>query len=192
MQTEDVILLLTMVGTLASFLAGVWMKVLRPAMKFIDKHEDVVKSIDVIEKEITCNGGGSLKDAVMRLSSTCDNIEKSQKVIEQRTKASLHYSNTALFETDTEGNLVWTNEPFYDLTGLTLTDIEGLDWLTYIHEDDREEFLHEFNSCLRMNRRFSRSSRTSDNKNIRMVGFPYRINSKENGGFLVSVYELSN
>jgi PAS domain S-box-containing protein len=181
-----------MVGTLASFLAGVWMKVLRPAMKFIDKHEDVVKSIDVIEKEITCNGGGSLKDAVMRLSSTCDNIEKSQKVIEQRTKASLHYSNTALFETDTEGNLVWTNEPFYDLTGLTLTDIEGLDWLTYIHEDDREEFLHEFKSCLSMNRRFSRTTETSDGKNIRMVGFPYRINPKEHGGFLVSVYELSN
>tara|TARA_R110000737_G_scaffold261676_1_gene269795 strand:- start:50 stop:628 length:579 start_codon:yes stop_codon:yes gene_type:complete len=192
MQSEDLTFLLTMVGTLASFLAAVWMKVLRPAMKFIDRHEEVVKSIDVIEKEITCNGGGSLKDAVVRLSSTCNNIERSQKVIEQRTKASLHYSNTALFETDVEGNVVWTNEPFYDLTGLTLTDIEGFDWLVYIHEDDREEFLHEFKSCLKMNRRFSRSSRTSDNKNIRMVGFPYRINSKEHGGFLLSVYELSN
>ena len=167
MQSEDLTFLLTMVGTLASFLAAVWMKVLRPAMKFIDRHEEVVKSIDVIEKEITCNGGGSLK-------------------------ASLHYSNTALFETDVEGNVVWTNEPFYDLTGLTLTDIEGFDWLVYIHEDDREEFLHEFKSCLKMNRRFSRSSRTSDNKNIRMVGFPYRINSMEHGGFLLSVYELSN
>ena len=180
-----------MVGTLATFLGGVWMKVLRPAMKFIDKHDEVVKSIETIEKEITCNGGGSLKDAVVRLSGTCENIERSQKVIEQRTKASLHYSNTALFETDEGGNLVWTNEPFFDLTGLTLTEIEGFDWLVYIHEDERDEFLSEFQSCLKMNRRFTRTTKTSDNKDIRMVGFPYRINQKEHGGFLISVYELN-
>jgi PAS domain S-box-containing protein len=192
MSVEDVTFLITMVGTLASFMAGVWVKVLRPAMKFIDRHEEVVKSIEIIEKEITCNGGGSLKDAVVRLSDTCESIERSQKVIEQRTKASLHYSNTALFETDKDGNLIWTNEPFYDLTGLALTDIAGFDWLIYIHEDEREEFLQEFKSCLSMNRRFSKNAKTSDNKNVRMVGFPYRINPKEHGGFLISVYELSN
>lgn len=191
MGAEDITLLVTMVGTLATFLGGVWMKVLRPAMKFIDKHDEVVKSIETIEKEITCNGGGSLKDAVVRLSGTCENIERSQKVIEQRTKASLHYSNTALFETDEGGNLVWTNEPFFDLTGLTLTEIEGFDWLVYIHEDERDEFLSEFQSCLKMNRRFARTTKTSDNKDIRMVGFPYRINQKEHGGFLISVYELN-
>lgn len=191
MGAEDITLLVTMVGTLATFLGGVWMKVLRPAMKFIDKHDEVVKSIETIEKEITCNGGGSLKDAVVRLSGTCENIERSQKVIEQRTKASLHYSNTALFETDEGGNLVWTNEPFFDLTGLTLTEIEGFDWLVYIHEDERDEFLSEFQSCLKMNRRFTRTTKTSDNKDIRMVGFPYRINQKEHGGFLISVYELN-
>ena len=36
MSIEDITLLLTMLGTLGSFLAGVWVKVLRPAMKFIE------------------------------------------------------------------------------------------------------------------------------------------------------------
>ena len=78
MGAEDITLLVTMVGTLASFLAGVWMKVLRPAMKFIDKHDEVLQSIENIEKEMTCNGGSSLKDAVVSLNDTCGRIENRQ------------------------------------------------------------------------------------------------------------------
>tara|TARA_R110002020_G_scaffold455019_1_gene671010 strand:+ start:71 stop:610 length:540 start_codon:yes stop_codon:yes gene_type:complete len=176
-----------MIGTLGSFLAGVWVKVLRPAMKFIDKHDEVVKSIGNIEKEITCNGGSSLKDAVINLNQTCGRIENRQKIIEQRTKAGLHYSNTALFETDKKGKLIWTNEPFFAMTGQTLTDVKGYDWITYIHEDEREDFMKEFESCLNMNRKFSVEVMTSDGQDIRMTGYPYRLNDNEQGGFLISL-----
>jgi PAS domain S-box-containing protein len=189
---EDITLIVTMIGTLVSFFVFLWVKVLRPASKFMDKQEEALESIKTIKHEITTNEGGSLKDAVCGLSGACERIERSQKIIEQRTKASLHYSNTALFETDSDGKLIWTNEPFYDLTGMTLTDIEGFDWLAYIHEDDREEFLNEFESCLSMNRRFSRSAKTADDKNVRMLGFPYKINEEEHGGFLISVCETLN
>ena len=192
MVLEDVTLITTILGTLVSFLGFIWIKVLRPAVKFMASHEEVVKSIDTIKHEITTNQGGSLKDAVCTLTGTCNRIERSQTVIEQRTKASLHYSDTALFETDGEGHLVWTNEPFYNLTSMTLTDVEGFDWLNYIHEEEREEFFQEFKSCLDMNRRFVKTSKTFDDKNVRMTGFPYRINEKEHGGFLISVYEIQN
>ena len=162
MSIENITLILTMLTTLIGFLGGVWVKVLRPAMKFVDKHDEVVKSIATIEKEITCNGGGSLKDAVLNLNDTCGRMENRQKIIEQRTKASLHYSNTPLFETDNMGRLVWTNEPFYKMTGQTLTDIKGFDWITYIHEDEREEFLHDIESCLKMIRKFSKEIVTYD------------------------------
>ena len=187
MPIEDITLLLTMLGTLGSFLAGVWVKVLRPAMKFIDKHDEVVHSIENIEKEITCNGGSSLKDAVINLNTTCGRIENRQKIIEQRTKASLHYNNTALFETDKKGKLIWTNEPFLAMTGQTLTDVKGYDWITYIHEDEREDFMKEFESWLNMNRKFSVEVTTSDGQDIRMTGYPYRLNDNEQGGFLISL-----
>jgi len=184
---EDFAVVITMLTTLLGFLGAVWLKVLRPAMKFIDKHDDVVKSIATIENEITCNGGKSLKDAVVNLNDTCGRIESRQKIMEQRTKASLHYSNTALFETDQKGRLVWTNEPFYTMTGQTLTDIKGYDWITYVHEDEREDFLQEFESCLEMNRKFSKEFMTSNEEQMRMVGYPYRLNDNEQGGFLISL-----
>ena len=190
MPIEDITLLCTMLGSLLSFLGAVWIKVLKPAMKFIDKHDEVVKSIENIEKEITCNGGSSLKDAVVTLTNTCGRIENRQRIIEQRTKASLHYSNTPLFETDRKGRLVWTNEPFYKMTGQTLTDIKGYDWITYIHEDEREEFLQEFESCLKMNRKFSKEVKTTDGKDVRMTGYPYKLSDNEQGGFLISLSDL--
>jgi hypothetical protein len=73
---------------------------------------------------------------------------------------------------------------------MTLTDVEGFDWLGYIHEEERDEFFQEFKSCLDMNRRFTKNSKTIEDKEVRMIGFPYKINEKENGGFLISVYEI--
>ena len=73
---------------------------------------------------------------------------------------------------------------------MTLTDVEGFDWLSYIHENERDEFFQEFKSCLEMNRRFMKSSKTRDDKDVRMIGFPYKINEKEHGGFLISIYEV--
>ena len=190
---EQYTLLFGLAGGVITFISIVWMKVVRPAVTFMDKHENVAESVEEIKKELSTNGGNSLKDAVCELGVTCSRIERRQSVIEQRTKASLHYNTTALFETDHTGRLVWTNEPFFQLTQHTLTDVEGFDWLTYINEEDRDEFFQEFQSCLSMNRRFNKMVRTSDvkPKTVRMLGFPYRLNEKSQGGFLVSVSELS-
>ena len=49
MGIEDATLMTTMIGTLISFLGFMWVKVLRPAVKFMDSHEEVVKSIDTIK-----------------------------------------------------------------------------------------------------------------------------------------------
>ncbi len=185
---------LTLISTIAGILFSasvfLWKRVFKPTMKFVEEHEDVVNSINTIKKEITTNGGGSLKDAVCNLNETCSRIENRQKITEQRTHACLHYSSTALFETDSSGRLVWTNEPFYRLTGQSLSDLQGYDWLSYIHEDEREEFLGEFNSCLKMNRKFIKETQTYDDRNIIVSGFPYRLGEEQQGGFLVSVCEI--
>ena len=185
---------LTLISTIAGIVFSasvfVWKKVLKPTMQFVEEHDGVVDSINTIKKEITTNGGGSLKDAVCNLNDTCYRIENRQRIIEQRTHACLHYSSTALFETDSSGRLVWTNDPFYKLTVQSLSDLQGFDWLSYIHEDEREEFLGEFNSCLKMNRKFIKETQTSDAKDIRVSGFPYRLGEEEQGGFLVSVCEI--
>jgi PAS domain S-box-containing protein len=187
---EYITILLSCAGGLGTFLSLVWVKAVRPLIVLMKNQDLVGKAVSDIKKELTTNGGNSLKDAIIDLKATCNRMEVRQKIIEQRTKAALHYSMVALFETDTHGRITWTNENFCQLTDNKLQNAEGFDWISYVNEDDREDFLHEFKSCLSMNRKFVRITKTSDGKFVRMLGFPYKLNESEQGGFLVSVSEI--
>jgi PAS domain S-box-containing protein len=190
MGSTDITVFVTLLSGTLGLVSWLWIKIIRPTMKFVHHHEEVAKSVETIKNELTTNGGNSIKDAVCKLGDTCHRIEDGQKIIEQRTKATLHYIPVALFETDRRGRLIWTNEPFYELTGQTLSDIEGFDWVTYIHEDEREDLVAEWESCLEMNRKFSKDVMTSDNKEVRLTGFPYKLSEQEHGGFLVSISKI--
>jgi len=190
MEAETVTIATTIIGAAGGLLSWLFFKVVKPTIRFIDKHEDLSESVNEIRKEITHNGGGSLKDVVCKLGETCERIEDSQKVIEQRTKAALHYNSTALFETDESGRVVWSNEEFYNFTGHSLSEMAGWDWLNYIHEEERDDFINEFQSCLNMSRKLDTNLKTSDEKEIRLLGFPYKLNEEEQAGFLVSVSEI--
>jgi PAS domain-containing protein len=187
---ESVTLLFSIIGGFCTFISLIWIKVIKPVIKLIKSQESATKSLDTIKKELTTNGGNSLKDAVIELRTTCNRMETRQKIIEQRTKAALHYNNTPLFETDSQGRLIWTNNSFYELTSNTINDVDGYDWLTYIDENDREDFLSEFNSCLGMNRKFVKITKSCDGKQIKIVGFPYKISDNLHGGFLVNISEI--
>jgi PAS domain-containing protein len=184
---ENITFIFSLLGGVITFLSVIWVKIIKPIFQIIDNQEDITKSIETIKKEVTTNGGNSIKDAIIDLKGTCSRIESRQKIIEQRTKAALHYNNVALFETDEQGRLTWTNSNFYDLTSDSVTSVEGYDWLTYIKEDEREDFFTEFKSCLEMNRKFVKESTNCENQKIKFVGFPYKINEQSHGGFIVSL-----
>ena len=170
---------------LCTFFSLVWVKAVKPVIKLIQDHENVNNSIKAIKSELSTNGGNSIKDAIIDLRKICHRIEIRQKIIEQRTKAGLHYSNTPLFETDNNGRLIWNNSLFFDF--VNSYDVEGYDWLNFIQEEDRQELLKEFQSCLQTNRKLEKQTKTSDGKDINIIGFPYRISDSEHGGFLVSI-----
>lgn len=184
---ENIAISFSVLGGLITFLSILWAKIISPLIKIVDNQEEFKSSLNTIKKELTTNGGNSLKDTIIDLRGTCSRIENRQKVIEQRTKAALHYNNVALFETDEHGRLTWTNSNFYDLTCDSITSVEGYDWLTYIREEEREELFDEFKSCLDMNRKFVMTVTNCKNQPIKLVGFPYKINENSHGGFLVSL-----
>jgi hypothetical protein len=184
---ENITLIFSVLGGLITFFSIGWAKIIKPLIQIIDNQGELKKSVDTIKKELTTNGGNSIKDAIIDLRGTCSRIEYRQKVIEQRTKAALHYNNVALFETDEHGRLTWTNSNFYDLTSESVTSVEGYDWLTYIKEEEREEVFEEFNSCLEMNRKFIKETTNCNNEKMKLVGFPYKINDSSHGGFIVNV-----
>jgi hypothetical protein len=178
------------------FLALAWKKFVKPMVKLCKNQDFFVKSVEEIKKELTTNGGGSLKDAIISMRESCERIENRQRVIIQRTKAALHYSSTALFETDKEGRLIWSNVNLIDLSKRSNTwskdanyMVEGFDWISLFKEDDREGVLAEFKSCLAMNRRFIKETELINGVKVRLLGYPYKITDTEHGGFLVSITE---
>jgi hypothetical protein len=186
---EYIALIISIAGGVCTIMTYLWLKIIKPIIKVIQTHEDVMNSINFIKKELTTNGGNSLKDTIIELKGVCNRIESRQKVIEQRTRAALHYNDSMLFETDTDGRLIWSNSRFGSYFHNIQQNLEGYDWLSCIDETEREELLEEFKSCLKMNRKFIRKTKTNDGKIIKMTGYPYRINDLEQGGFLISVSE---
>lgn len=180
-------IIISSLGGIFGFSTLVWKKFLKPIVKLCKNQDFFKESVEEIRKELQTNGGSSLKDAIIDMKDTVHRIDKRQKIIEQRTKAALHYSNEALFETDISGRLVWSNAHFCKYIKDNPTDISGFDWISMIKEEERDELLNEFLSCINMNRKFSKVTETQDGKQIRMLGYPYKITDSEHGGFLVSV-----
>ncbi|NBO99248.1 MAG: hypothetical protein EBU90_03855 [Proteobacteria bacterium] len=182
-------LIISIIGGLGTFFSLIWLNVVKPLVKLLNNQDSFKESFETIRKELTTNGGNSLKDVVIDLKSTCGRIETRQKIIEQRTKAALHYSQAALFETDHDGRLVWSNVNFCEFMKSMSANIEGYDWLNCIDEDDRQSVLQEFQSCLELNKKFFIATKLQNGINIKMTGYPYRINDEKHGGFLISITE---
>lgn len=187
MNPEIIALVFGGISGITGICTLIWKKFLKPIVKLCKNQDFFLESVNDIRKELTTNGGSSLKDAIISMRESCGRIENRQKVIIQRTKAALHYSNVALFETDETGRLVWSNANLCDLTKDIVNSLEGFDWINLFKEEEREEVLGEFESCLSMNRRFSKVTQMQNGKTIRLLGYPYRISDLEHGGFLISI-----
>lgn len=178
MPVEELLaMLFSILGGLGTFALFVWRKLIVPAQKFIEDHEEVKESINTIKAEVVTNGGSSIKDAIGR-------IEERQKVLDQRSKASLHYHDEALFETDEHGNLVWANERFQKIMG-DKYKVDTWDWVTFIEEPKRENFLREFASCLEMSRKLDTETTSHSSETVKFVGYPYKIKENVHKGFLI-------
>ena len=178
-------------GIILPALGWMWVRIIKPLMKLVDSQDDFRESIQEIKSEIKTNGGKSIKDTLGKVSETVERIETRQKVIDQRTKAALHYSGVPLFETDKHGRLVWSNTEFNSLLGEHNSLLEGYDWLSLIKDEEQDETLDHFRSCLEMNRKFSKQTELDDGTPIRMVGYPLKISNEEHGGYVVSVNKLT-
>lgn len=183
---DEAIETVTVVGTVVSVLIFLW-RVFRMTRSHMDSQEDIKKAIEQVKAEVSYNGGNSTKDMIRLLVESSKRIETRQKLIDQRSKAALHYQDQCLFEIDGFGNLTWANSYFYSHT-VKYGDVScGLDWITIVHEDEREDFLIEFNSCLKMARKLDVDTVSVDKRELHIKGYPYRVGAGVHEGFLVHI-----
>lgn len=178
---QNIGIYITIITSVFTFAGYIYKKVVVPILNLMEGHKEIVHSLEVIKKEVVTNGGKSLKDAVTSLKDTCERIEITQKVLEQRSKLALNYHNEALFETDRRGNLVWTNEKFYQMTGESHTNLEGTNWINYVQEGDRDKFQQELKSCLETCRKFELETKSTEGAPIKIVGYPYKVGRSQLG-----------
>tara|TARA_Y100001938_G_scaffold141455_1_gene211250 strand:- start:405 stop:980 length:576 start_codon:yes stop_codon:yes gene_type:complete len=181
---EEATTLSAIIG-LAGMVLGILWRVFKVSRVFLKDHEEIKQSITTIKSEVTPNGGGSLKDVCNSLKKSCDRIESRQKVLDQRSKAALHYTDRPLFETDKLGRIMWSNEAFQNVTRENGDFSEGFDWIAVIEENHRDDFLREFNSCLKMCRKVDIETVSVNGGDIHFVGYPYRVNKESHEGFLI-------
>ena len=189
LNAENLAMISTAGGIVSSICFFLWRKLVKPAINLMDDHQEIKKSIDIIKGEVTPNGGGSMKDALNSLRKTCANIERSQKVLDQRSKASLHYHDKALLEVDRFGRISWFNQEFEILSEGCDSPNEGFDWVNIVDESEREEFVKELTSCLEMNRKIDIVVESINDDKFHFLGYPYRITDREHEGFLINIFK---
>ncbi len=183
---DEIVAIASLVGAIGSAIIFLW-RFFKVTRVWFKDQKEIKNSILEIKSEVSYNGGGSIKDMVLKLSNTCDRMEVRQTVIDQRSKIALHYQDRCLFETDREGNLIWANENFYQQT-VGQGDISGgLDWVTVVDDEERGNFLDELSSCLMMSRRIDIETVSVDKRKLRFIGHPYRLDDGQHEGFLIHI-----
>lgn len=107
-----------------------------------------VENIEMlVKRELTANGGSSIRDAITR-------IDKRQILDEQRNRAILEHLSVPFWETDADGKVIYVSRELCLLTSRLVHDLLGHGWINAIHPRDREKVTMEWDLCLKQKREF--------------------------------------
>lgn len=166
---------ISLAGGAVAFFTWGWKFIIKPTAAFYRNQNVLLRSVEDIKKELTTNGGSSIKDIVNR-------IDRRQVMLDKRSKAIFYNVDSPILEVDEIGNILWANNSFHKKMGTK--NISGLDWVSYIDEPQRENFLKELESCSKKLRELRFETLSTTGEKIKYTGYPYRENEK-NFGFLI-------
>lgn len=91
------------------------------------------KKLATIEKEVTPNGGGSIKDMI-------SNINSLALIANLRTRRIISTNPTAIYECEpVDGKCITANSALCEMFGLSEAEMLGAGWLTAIVPDQRQK-----------------------------------------------------
>lgn len=139
-----------LVSAAAFVTAGVtlWKTLVAPTYRYARHVAEVLNSLETIKRQLTPNGGSSLRDAV-------DRIEARIILTEQRARLLCMDSPMAVFETDSSGEFINVNRTFVRWTGRSSQDLEGNGWLNAVFPADRVQVYNDWLTAISQEREFS-------------------------------------
>lgn len=80
--------------------------------------------------------------------------EEALKESEQRYRILLTNVPVGIFQTDAQGNCLYVNHYWMEITGLSMAEALGQGWIKALHPDDREQIFTQWNNATRQGRLF--------------------------------------
>lgn len=139
-----------------------------------DRHSDEFKEfktkvesdVGTIRKELTTNGGGTLKDYIDAVRASVDGVNNKLRVMATT-------NNSIVWESDAQGGSVWASPAMCRALQREFDDIRGQAWKSFVHEPDRGKVISEWESCVREKRAFRMSYHW-----VRADGYLLRIHAE--------------
>lgn len=115
-----------------------------------EKFQAIVLNQERIAKELTCNGGSSLKDQVSRIEKC---LNQSIAINKAKFKAIFTHltHSVGLYEKDTKGNCTFVNHAWIELTGVTHEEAMGNGWFRAIVPEEREKIFEAIKYAIENN-----------------------------------------
>lgn len=146
-NVEHLAALVAVLGGAFAAIMFIWKKIIIPSIKWLTRVHSVFEKVDFIANELKPNGGSSLRDAIDILRN---NLEKSN----QRQRLLMMDSETAIFETDPQGQCTFANNAYLELVGRPFEEISGNGWVVAINPKDREKVYEAWKDAISQDRIF--------------------------------------
>lgn len=143
---------------------------------------------------------GSIRATWRKLSAIGDSLDAQAKILmtinylEAQNRIAFEASNTPQWKADAKGTLTSANSALSALTGYSEHELYGIGWRTFIHNDDEETTVNEWNSAVMtsspFNSVFRMERKSGEVLRVRMRAFP--VGTLSGMGYSVMVQELSD
>jgi PAS domain S-box-containing protein len=112
-------------------------------------------SLDAIRAELHPNGGSSLRDAVNRIDRRTKDMEPSIRRLNISHEVLTEVVDVPFFRSDANGNTTYCSNSLCRLAGMSSSkEYMGMNWLTYVHEDDLEHAREGWLSAIKEKRTY--------------------------------------
>lgn len=123
-------------------------------LTFWSTFKKMQEDLTFVKGELSNNGGGSVKDAVMRSERKIEEISRDLNLVKGIQRAMMNRTKIGFFETDEKGRFVWVSRHYLEMTGKQLGDVLVNGWGASIALDQRHKVISEWDDCVKHDRDF--------------------------------------
>ncbi len=149
------------------------------------------KKIPLFDNAGTLLGVGGISRNITNLRLA----EQALSEQEMQWKALATIAPVGIFRTDVNGNCVYVNKHWCELSGLTSDQAQGAGWINALHQDDRQRVIDEWVRSCRENDRFDCEYRyvRADGTTKWILGQSTAVDSNEGGvvGYVGAVTDIT-